>query len=137
MMSIHYEILGPNLELHWYILQKQQVGMGSKVPYGQSKTHFGTTTSVEDQITRPGAGTGVLESTSKYDLATPLGFDGTGFPTTGCGVITGMSASESCDLTCTAGISTSESVWSLAEPDARCVNCFGPVCWSAKVDWVA
>ena len=38
MMSIHYEILGPNLELHWYILQKQQVGMGSKVPYGQSKT---------------------------------------------------------------------------------------------------
>ena len=78
------------------------------------KTDLGTTISVEDQITRPGAGTGVLESTSKQDFATPLGFGGTGtgFPITGCRVKTGISTSSLGDLAGIVGISTSESVWS-------------------------
>ena len=49
------------------------------------KTDFGTTTSVEDQMTRPGAGTGVLESTSKHDFTILRGLEeaGTGFPKAG------------------------------------------------------
>ena len=99
------------------------------------KTDFGITTSVEDQMTRPSAGTGVLESTSKDDFAILWGLtEGTGFPTVDGRRSTGISTSSFGDLTGTVEMSTSESVSPCPEPDAFCVTWLGSVGSPVEVD---